>query len=56
MIQVEDNLRLSMFMSEVPKLVGNGTVPVSVLRDGKMIEVALPWSKVTSRTTQAARL
>ncbi len=41
MIQVQDNLRLS-FMSQVPKLAQNGTVPVSVLRAGKTIEVALP--------------
>jgi S1-C subfamily serine protease len=41
MIQAEDNLRLS-FMSQVPKLANNGTVPVSVLRAGKTFEVALP--------------
>jgi hypothetical protein len=42
MIQVDDNnLRLS-FMSQVPKLVRNGTVPVSIVRAGKTIEVALP--------------
>jgi S1-C subfamily serine protease len=44
MIQAEDNLRLS-FMSQVPKLARNGTVPVSVLRAGKTIEVALPVSR-----------
>jgi len=44
MIQAEDNLRLS-FMSQVPKLVGNGNVPVSVLRAGKTIEAALPVSR-----------
>ncbi|HEX3451103.1 MAG TPA: serine protease, partial [Isosphaeraceae bacterium] len=44
MIQAEDNLRLS-FMSQVPKLAKNGTVPVSVLRAGKTIEVALPVSR-----------
>jgi S1-C subfamily serine protease len=45
MIQAQDNLRLS-FMSQVPKLVQkDGTVPVSVLRSGKMIEVALPVSR-----------
>jgi S1-C subfamily serine protease len=43
MIQADDNLRLS-FMSQVPKLVKNGTVPVSVVRAGKTIEVALPVS------------
>ena len=43
MIQAEENLRLS-FMSQVPKLVKNGTVPVSVVRAGKTIEVALPVS------------
>jgi S1-C subfamily serine protease len=44
MIQAEDNLRLS-FMSQVPKLARNGTVPVSVLRAGKTIDVALPVSR-----------
>jgi S1-C subfamily serine protease len=44
MIQAQDNLRLS-FMSQVPKLAGKGTVPVSVVRDGKTIEVALPVSR-----------
>jgi len=44
MIQAQDNLRLS-FMSQVPKLVHDGTVPVSVLRAGKTIEVALPVSR-----------
>ena len=44
MIQAEDNLRLS-FMSQVPKLTRNGTVPVNVLRAGKTIEVALPVSR-----------
>jgi S1-C subfamily serine protease len=44
MIQAQDNLRLS-FMSQVPKLVQNGTVPVSVLRAGKTIDVALPVSR-----------
>jgi len=38
MVQAQDNLRLS-FMSQVPKLVRNGTVPVSVVRDGKTIQV-----------------
>ena len=32
-------------MSQVPKLAHNGTVPVSVLRAGKTIEVALPVSR-----------
>ncbi len=44
MIQAQDNLRLS-FVSQVPKLVRNGTVPVSVLRAGKTIEVAVPVSR-----------
>jgi len=44
MIQAQDNLRLS-FMSQVPKLVHDGTVPVSVLRAGKSVEVALPVSR-----------
>ena len=44
MIQAQDNLRLS-FVSQVPKLVRNGTVPVIVLRAGKAIEVALPVSR-----------
>ena len=44
MIQAEDNFRLS-FMSQVPKLVRNGTVPVTVLRAGKTIEVSLPVSR-----------
>ncbi len=44
MIQAEGNLRLS-FMSQVPKLARNGTVPVSVLRAGKTIDVALPVSR-----------
>jgi S1-C subfamily serine protease len=44
MIQADDdNLRLS-FMSQVLKLVRNGTVPVSVVRAGTTIEVALPVS------------
>ncbi len=43
MIQADDNLRLS-FMSQVPKLVKNGTVPVSIVRAGKTVEVALPVS------------
>jgi S1-C subfamily serine protease len=43
MIQVHDNFRLS-FMSQVPKLVRDGTVPVTVLRDNKAVEVALPVS------------
>jgi S1-C subfamily serine protease len=41
MVQAQDNLRLS-FISQVPKLAQNGTVPVSVFRAGKSIEVALP--------------
>jgi S1-C subfamily serine protease len=44
MIQAQDNLRLS-FMSQVPKLVQNGSVPVTVLRAGKTVEVALPVSR-----------
>ena len=44
MVQAQDNLRLS-FVSQVPKLVRNGTVPVSVLRAGKAIDVALPVSR-----------
>ena len=51
MVQVDDNLRLS-FLSLVPKLVGNGTVPMRVVRDGKTIEVALPVSR--ERTTCSA--
>jgi S1-C subfamily serine protease len=43
MIQAQDNFRLS-FMSQVPKLVKNSTVPVTVLRAGKTIELALPVS------------
>ena len=48
MIQAQDNLRLS-FMSLVPKLVRDGTVPVTVLRAGKSIEVALPVSRQPDR-------
>jgi hypothetical protein len=48
MIQVQDNFRLS-FMSQVPKLVRGGTVPVTVLRDGKTIEIALPVSSRSDR-------
>jgi S1-C subfamily serine protease len=44
MIHAEDNLRLS-FMSQVPKLAKEGTVPMSVLRAGKTIEVALPVNR-----------
>jgi S1-C subfamily serine protease len=44
MIQAEENFRLS-FMSQVPKLARNGTVPMTVFRDGKSIEVALPVSR-----------
>jgi S1-C subfamily serine protease len=43
MIQAHDNFRLS-FTSQVPKLAKNGAVPVTVLRDGKTIEIALPVS------------
>jgi PDZ domain len=48
MIQAQDNLRLS-FISMVPKLVRDGTVPISVLRAGKSIEVALPVSREPGR-------
>jgi S1-C subfamily serine protease len=48
MIQAEDNFRLS-FMSQVPKLARNGTVPVTVFRAGKTIEVALPVSREPDR-------
>jgi S1-C subfamily serine protease len=44
MIQATDNLRLS-FVSQVPKLVKNGTVPVTIIRAGKTIEIALPVSR-----------
>jgi S1-C subfamily serine protease len=44
MIQAQDNLRLS-FISQVPRLAQNGTVPVSVLRAGKSMDVALPVSR-----------
>jgi S1-C subfamily serine protease len=44
MVQAQDNLRLS-FLSQVPQLARNGTVPVTVLRAGKAIEVALPVSR-----------
>jgi S1-C subfamily serine protease len=48
MIQAPDNLRLS-FISQVPKLTRDGTVPVWVLRDGKPIEVSLPVSREPGR-------
>ncbi|MGO9601599.1 MAG: trypsin-like peptidase domain-containing protein [Isosphaeraceae bacterium] len=48
MIQAQDNLRLS-FLSMVPKLVRDGAVPVSVLRAGKSLEVALPVSRDSGR-------
>jgi S1-C subfamily serine protease len=50
MIQAQDNLRLS-FISQVPNLArdGTGTVPVSVVREGKTIEVALPVSREPGR-------
>jgi S1-C subfamily serine protease len=48
MIQAQDNLRLS-FISQVPKLARGGTVPVSVVRDGKPLEVALPVSRDPGR-------
>ena len=52
MIQAEDNFRLS-FMSQVPKLVRNGTVPVTVLRAGKTLEVALPVSREPDQLLRA---
>jgi S1-C subfamily serine protease len=52
MIHAHDNLRLS-FMSQVPKLVRNGTVPVSVVRAGKTIEVALPVTCEPERLLRA---
>ncbi len=48
MVEVEDNLRLS-FISQVPKLARDGTVPVTVLRAGKTFEVALPVSRQPDR-------
>ena len=44
MIQAAENLRLS-FMSQVPKLAKNGTVPVTIIRAGKAIEISLPVSR-----------
>jgi S1-C subfamily serine protease len=44
MIQAEDSLRLS-FISQVPKLARDGSVSVSVMRDGKALEIALPVSR-----------
>jgi S1-C subfamily serine protease len=48
MIQAEENLRLS-FLSQVPKLVRDGSVPVSVLRAGKSLSAALPVSREPER-------
>jgi S1-C subfamily serine protease len=48
MIQAEENLRLS-FLSQVPKLVHDGTVPVSVLRAGQSLTIALPVSREPDR-------
>jgi hypothetical protein len=47
-IQAQDNLRLS-FISQVPKLARGGSVPVSVVRDGKPMELALPVSRDPGR-------
>jgi S1-C subfamily serine protease len=41
MIQAPDNLRIS-FVSQVPKLARNGSIGVSVLREGKPIALELP--------------
>jgi hypothetical protein len=48
MIQAQDNLRLS-FISQVPKLAYDGKVPVSLMRDGKPIEVAVPVTREPGR-------
>ncbi len=48
MIQAQDNLRLS-FVSQLHKLVREGAVPVTVVRDGKAVEVALPVSRDPGR-------
>jgi hypothetical protein len=48
MIQAQDNLRLS-FVSQVPKLARNGAVPVTLLREGKLIEVSLPVRREAGR-------
>jgi S1-C subfamily serine protease len=48
MIQAQENLRLS-FISQVPKLARGGTVPVTILRAGKLLEVALPVSREAGR-------
>jgi S1-C subfamily serine protease len=43
MIQADDNLHLA-FTSQVPKLAKAGAVPISLMREGKMLEIALPVS------------
>ena len=40
-VQVEDNLRLS-FQYLIPRYQQNGSVPLTIMRDGKEIEVELP--------------
>jgi S1-C subfamily serine protease len=51
MIQAPENLRLS-FLSQVPKLARNGSVVVSVWRDGKAVELKLPVSREPDRVVR----
>jgi S1-C subfamily serine protease len=52
MIQAQDNLRLS-FISQLPRLARDGTVPISVIRDGKPLDVALPVGRNPGRLVRS---
>ncbi len=47
-VEFEENLRLP-FTSLVTRLAKGGTVPVSLIRDGKTLEVALPVTRQDNR-------
>jgi S1-C subfamily serine protease len=48
MVSVRENLRLS-YRYYVPRLASNGTVPLTVIRDGKQMDVQMPVSPQPNR-------
>jgi S1-C subfamily serine protease len=54
MVQLPNDLRVS-FLALVPKLAKDGAVPVSLFRDGKRIQAALPVSRTDDRLLREFR-